>query len=148
MATFDAATGTYVLPAAPPSKATYWFHYGGDKKHQAVGSSSVTVSTYPTVGRPAVRSSSRFRAGHRVKVSGHWYRQTPSRMRVLVYRKVNGKWSRSKTVGASFRRTSATSGTYSASFKTGKRGAYRVVVIPNYGAPSDACSRSRYFRVR
>ncbi len=64
-------------------------------------------------------------------------------MRVLVYRKVNGRWSRCKTVGASFRRTTATAGTYSATFKAGKRGAWRVVVIPDYGAPSDARSRPR-----
>ena len=62
-ASYDAVAGTYVLAVAPSSTAGYWFYFGGDGAHQAIGSNVTTIRTYPKVATPTVRSWSRFRAG-------------------------------------------------------------------------------------
>ncbi len=145
---YDAAAAEYARTISPRSTATYWFYYGGDAAHQAVGSRTLTVKTYPKVGRPVVRSSSRFRAGKTLTVWGRWYRKAPSKMRVVIDRKVGGKWRRYAVKSASVRKASSATGTYSAKLRLKKRGRWRVRVIPDYGPPSDACSQRRYFRVR
>ena len=145
---YDPGSDAYVRTLSLPSTATYWLYYGGDAAHQATGSQAVTITAYPTVGRPVVSSPSRFRAGKTLGVSGRWYRKVPSRMTVLVDRKVGAKWSRYATARATFRKTSSTEGTYSAKLNLKKRGLWRVTVTPDSGAPSDARSQSRSFQLK
>ena len=148
VATYDDAAASFSFPVTPRGRSAYWFFYGGGDRHQAAGSQAIAVTTYPKTGRPALARSPRSRAGVAVKLTGRWSRQSPHKLTVVVYQKTSDGWAARRTVSATVRRASATSGTYSARFRVNKPGAWKAIVMPNRTAPRDACSPPVYFRLR
>ncbi len=147
-ASWDETAGAYVFPAVPSSTSSYMVYFGGDVNYQAAGSPVISVKTYPRMLRPSVSSSNRFRAGGRLTFAGQWHYQKPTAVRIRLYRRVGTSWRYYGSTSATFRRTSSTAGTYVGSIRVRTRGYWRAIVIPDSGAPADALSAPRYFRVR